>query len=125
MSDEIPEWPVEISYASTGKFKHFAKKNAAENTSLFANLEKIMRLLRAGHKIGGFSIGFFRSEGEEVYRIGQTSVRAAKESRLYVYPDERKTMYILTIGNKGTQQDDINEAKRIVKQIKSQTSQTE
>lgn len=124
MSAEIPEWQTDTAYASAGKFSRFAKKCAAEYDSLFANLEKIMRLLRAGHKIGGFSIGFFRSEGDGVYRIGQTSVRAARESRLYIYPDEAKRiMHILTVGDKKTQQDDINEAKRAVKHIKSQPEQ--
>jgi hypothetical protein len=126
MSAETPEWQVETSYASAGKFNRFAKKHAAEYDSLFANLEKIMRLLRAGSKFGSFSVGFFRSEGDGVYRIGQTGVRSAKESRLYVYPDAPKNiMYVLAVGDKDSQQDDINEAKRTVKQIKNLTNQPE
>jgi hypothetical protein len=86
MSSEA-QWQIDTAYASTGKFSKFAKKHQAEFDSLFANLNKILRLLRTGYKVGGFQIGFFRPEGEGLYRIGQTGVRNAKESRLYVYPD--------------------------------------
>jgi hypothetical protein len=46
-------------------------------------------------------------------------VPSAKESRLYVFPDqETRTMYVLGIGTKETQQDDINEAKEMVVKIR-------
>src|SRR6266540_3437423 len=98
---EPTEWQVENAYANSGKFRKFGGRHAAEYVSLFANLEKVMRLLRSGNKIGGFQVGFFRSESEGVYRIGQTGVAHAKESRLYVYPDTKNhTMFILTVGDK-------------------------
>jgi putative component of toxin-antitoxin plasmid stabilization module len=116
------EWPIENDYAILGKFKRFAKDYARENESLFANLDKVLRILRQGHKMGSFQIGFFRSEGDGVFRIGQTGVESAKESRLYVYPDiQNQVMYILTIGIKDRQSEDINEAKAIVNQIKKPT----
>ena len=114
------EWQIENTYASPGKFKRFSGKHPCEFDSLFANLEKIMRLLRSGNKIGGFRVGFFRSEGEGVYRIGQTGVVSAKESRLYVYPDEQNyVMHVLTVGDKDSQQSDINDSKQLVNQIKT------
>lgn len=116
------EWQFENAYANARKFKKFSEKHPREYESLFANLEKVVRLLRCGNKIGGFQIGFFRSEGEGVYRIGQTSVPGAKESRLYVFFDEQNHIcYVLNIGDKDSQSEDINEAKQSVKQIKSVT----
>ena len=118
------EWQIENAYASPGKFKKFSGRHPNEFDSLFANLEKIMRLLRSGNKIGGFRTNFFRSEGEDVYRIGQTGVPSAKESRLYVLPiEQNRTMYVLTVGDKDTQEKDIWEAKHIAKSIKSTLSQ--
>ena len=115
----MPEWQVDIAYASEGRFAKFAKKHAREYDSLFANLEKILCILRSGSKIGGFQVGFFRSEGGGVYRIGQTSVRSAKESRLYVYFDEQKhVVYTLNVGTKDGQTEDINDAKATVHRIK-------
>jgi hypothetical protein len=113
------EWALETKYASQGKFGSFANEHPREYSSLFANLDKILGLLRCGNKIGGFRVNFFRSEGDEVYRIGQTAVAHAKESRLYVYPDSKEcVMYVLAIGDKDSQSRDILEAKSIVSEIK-------
>ena len=118
------EWQLDLTHASPGKFKKFAGKYRREYVSLFANLEKIMGLLRAGQKLGSFQVGFFRSEGQGAYRIGQTGVPSAKESRLYVFPEEQgHVMYVLTIGTKEGQADDINEAHRIAKGLKPKTGQ--
>jgi len=117
----VVEWLIDIAYANPGKFKKFEGKYGREYVSLFANLERVLRILREGRKIGSFQIGFFRSEGDGVYRIGQTGVPSAQESRLYVCPNEQNhTMYVLTIGTKDRQSDDIDEAKTLVKKIKSE-----
>jgi len=119
MGQERIEWQIENAYASPNKFKRFAGKHPAEFDSLFANLNKVKRLLECGHKIGGFRVAFFRSEGEGVYRVGQTGVHSAKESRLYVFPDEQNhLMYILNVGDKDSQSRDIDESKQIVRRIK-------
>ena len=113
------EWQIENAFASPGKFKKFSGKHPREYESVFTNLEKVMRLLRCGHKLGSFQIGFFRPEGDGVYRIGQTGVPGAKESRLYIFPDEQnRVMYVLNIGDKDSQDMDINEAKRSANEIK-------
>lgn len=119
MSDSSHDWRVNQDYASKNKFEKFAAQYSREYASLFANFQKIFDLLRSGNKIGGFHVGFFRSEGEGVFRIGQTGVPSAKESRLYLYPDsETKIIFVLTIGTKDSQTDDINEAKEAARRIK-------
>jgi putative component of toxin-antitoxin plasmid stabilization module len=119
-----PEWPIETAYASPGRFKRFAGRHPREYESLFVNLERIVRLLRGGNKLGGFRVGFFRPEGEGVYRIGQTGVESARESRLYVYLDEEhRVIYTLNIGDKDSQSEDINESKRIAATIKEALKQ--
>jgi putative component of toxin-antitoxin plasmid stabilization module len=118
------EWHYDNAYANARKFKKFAGNHPREYESLFANLEKIVRLLQGGQKIGGFQVGFFRSEGEGVYRVGQTGVPGAKESRLYIYFYEQdRICYVLNIGDKDSQSDDINEAKQAASQIKAATTQ--
>jgi len=117
------EWPIDNGYASPGKFKKFAEDHPREYESLFANLDKVLGILREGSKMGSFQIGFFRSEGEGVFRIGQTGVESAKESRLYIYPDQKnQIMYILGIGTKDHQSEDINGAKATANEIKKQTT---
>jgi len=118
--DEKARWQVETSHASGSRFKKFAKNHELEYISLFANLERIQGILNGGNKLGSFQVGCFRSEGDGLYRIGQTGVPSAKESRLYVFPEEETlTIYVLGIGTKETQDNDINEAKKICHSIKA------
>ncbi len=112
-------WLLNVDYASKSNFKQFNKRHPNEYRSCFANLKKVKGLLESGCKVGGFQIGFFRAEGEGLYRIGQSKVRGAKETRLYVYPSEQdKRIYILRIGTKDSQQADMRKAKGILRQIK-------
>jgi hypothetical protein len=121
-----PEWQIDNGHANRKRFEKFAGSHPREYDSLFANLEKVMRLLRAGHKIGGFQIKFFRSESDGLFRIGQTSVQGAKESRLYVYPDqEKRLMHVLNIGDKDGQSADINTAKDLIKIIRKESEKSE
>jgi len=120
MIDSKETWVLDTAHAPRSQFKRFRKNHPAEFTSCFTNLGKIKSLLDAGHSIKGFRVGFFRSEGDELYRVGQSGVRGAKESRLYLHPGEDgKTIYILGIGTKETQQQDIGSAKKLIKKIKA------
>ncbi len=115
------EWELDISLASKSAFSKFQKNHGREYVSCFNNLNKIIGLLKDGQspiKLN-HNPGFFVSEGKGVYRIGQTGVVGAKETRLYVYPSEQdKVIYILSIGTKESQRVDINEAHKVVKAIK-------
>jgi hypothetical protein len=84
-----------------------------EYRSCFSNLNKVIGLLNDGNILGSFQLGFMRSEGGGLLRIGQTGLAAAKESRLYVYfVQEGRTVYVLGIGTKETQQDDIRASRK-------------
>lgn len=121
MQPQPEQWQIETKYATGSKFKKFAKNHDREYDSLFGNLQRVVDLLNSGHKFGSFQVGFFRSESDGVYRIGQTSVAGAKESRLYVWPDqETKSIYVLGIGDKDTQSGDINDAKSLMAQIRAE-----
>ena len=112
-------WYTEDREAIRSGFKRVSKNYPEEYTACFANLEKILTILNSGNKISGFKVGFFRSEGDGLYRIGQTGVKDAKEVRLYVYPDtESEMMYVLSMGTKESQQNDIKEAKKRIKKLK-------
>ncbi len=117
-------WSLNTDWHSPGAFARYAKNHEREYESCFTNLDKIMVLLNSGNKLGGFQIGFFRSEGEGVWRIGQTGIGGSKETRLYVYPDAvSEIMYILEIGSKDSQQRDIGSAKESVRKIKGHTNE--
>jgi hypothetical protein len=89
----------------------FADLAAGESIFLDAN---------SGKKPKPLIYGFLHSEPSGVIAIDQTGGRKVKATRLYVYPDvETETLYLLTLGDKSTQDDDIQDCRRFVKQIKA------
>jgi putative component of toxin-antitoxin plasmid stabilization module len=118
MEKSESKWQINVDYAPQSRFKKFEKKHEREFDSVFANLVRLCGILDLGHAIGSFNVGFLRSEGDGVYRIGQTGVQGAKETRLYIYPKERsREIYVLGIGTKETQDTDIREAKKLAGRI--------
>ena len=113
-------WSIDVFLASKSAFIRFQKNHHKEYVSCFSNLEKIKRLLNQGKKLAEIEHhpSFFRHETNEIFRIGQSGLTGAKESRLYVYPCFRENViYILGIGTKETQQSDLIGAKRAIKGI--------
>ena len=108
-------WEISGVLAEKNRFKTFDKKHPRELAACFSNLGHIVRLLSHYGNVGAFQVAFFRSEGGNVYRIGQTGVKHAAETRLYVYVSViDHTVYVLTIGDKAQQADDIRRCKEAV-----------
>lgn len=119
MGDGSQAWRINTDNASNNRFERINKKWPDEYDACFRNFDKIKSLLDNGNKIGAFKVGFFRSEGGGVYRIGATGVEDAAEIRLYVYPDqEGQVMYVLAMGTKKSQPGDIKMAKKLVEDIR-------
>jgi len=85
------------------------------------NLDVVVVLLNQYGGVKGFHLGFFRSEGQNIYRIGQTGVKHALETRLYVHIDEaRRCVRVLTIGAKSGQSEDIRRCHEVAKNLKGE-----
>ncbi len=116
-------WIESYEFADANRMKHYAKKHRREYVSCLANLADVITALNNGAAVTAIPYGFFRSEHEDVYRIGQTNVKHPHETRLYVYACViRTTIYVLTVGDKSTQQSDINACHAKVRELKSQLS---
>ena len=112
---------IDDSLAEKGCIKRYEKKHRNEYASCLVNLLEIKEFLNGGILLPQLSrcCSYFRSEGEDIYRIGQTGVVGAKETRLYVYVRiVNEKIYKLTVGDKDSQQDDINRCKKIVRKFK-------
>jgi putative component of toxin-antitoxin plasmid stabilization module len=100
-----------------------ASRNSQKATRLnlilsLINLDRVKAFLNKGLKISSFKLGFFRSEGDGVYRISQTSVEDSHESRLYIhFYTKGRTIYLLGIGDKSDQGGDIKAAKKLAKKL--------
>ncbi|GEM_PF-710827 len=86
MSEEQPNWSVDIGYASQAELRKYQAKHAREYEACFANLEKLLKLLKRGMDMRSFQLGFLRNEQGDLYRISQSGVAHAAETRLYLYP---------------------------------------
>ena len=114
------KWEVDFSLASGSSLRRFQKNHAHEYASCLRNLDRVIMLLDDGNSLRSLNRNpsFFRSEKRGVYRIGQTGLVGAKETRLYVYAAEReKVLYVLGMGTKESQATDINEAHKAVKNL--------
>jgi len=114
------EWLINATTANQSSFRHFRKKHEREYISCFNNLSKIKSLLEEGKKLSEmhYHPSFFRHETDGIFRIGQSGVSSAKESRLYIYPDSAaRIIFIVGIGTKETQRSDLAAAKKAVQCI--------
>ena len=109
-------WDKNHDHASRSKFKKYGNKHRKEYLSCFANLDMFIGFLNMEIKPSLATFGFMHHEGGGLYAIAQTKVRSPKETRLYIYCNETtETVFILGIGDKDSQRNDIREAKGLVK----------
>jgi len=115
-------WIVSKDFAEGTRLKSFFKKYPKEFGACFENLSRVVQALIDFGQPGAFQFGFFRSEGNNVWRIGQTGIGHSHETRLYVYLFVRgKTVYVLTIGDKSQQRQDIKRCKDLAKVIEQRS----
>ena len=121
MTDTATNWSENRDLAERSRFKDYYKKHPREYASCFVNLGLVIDLLNRHGGVKGFQVSFFRSEGKNVYRIGQTGVKHAQETRLYVHVDEAiRCIRILTIGDKSSQADDIRRCHEVARNLKGE-----
>ena len=121
MADSETVWVVDSALAERGRFKDYNKKHSQEYAACFDNLNKVMELLDRFGGVKGFQVGFFKSEGKNVYRIGQTGVKHALETRLFIHIDEvSRIVRVLTTGDKGSEKDDIRRCHEVAKNLKGE-----
>ena len=119
MSESAINWTVSDGWAERSRFKEYDRKHPREYAACFSNLGQLVALLRRFGGIKGFQVGFVRSEGEGVYRIGQTGVKHARETRLYIHVDDvARMLHVLTIGDKDSQSDDIRRCHALARKLR-------
>lgn len=113
-------WSICTEFKEENRFRRYEKKHRAEYLSCMARFaDVLMRFDEVGHPrlIGK---GFFQSEGEDIYRISQARVQNSLEVRLYIYVCMIESkLYPITMGDKTTQQDDINRCHAVARQIRA------
>lgn len=117
-ASQKPKWGIDNTLAEKGTIKRYQKRHPDEVASCYANLLLVLDRLNFGIPFAKVEYGFLRPEGGNVFRIGQTGLRHARETRLYIYVKVvETTIFVLTVGDKDSQQDDINRCKRATKNL--------
>ena len=104
------------------RMKWHAKKRPNELEATLKNLEKLFAGLQAGIGLRQLMAmhRFLHSEQAGVIAVDQKGgARNLAETRLYVFADESdKILYLITIGDKQTQADDVQFSKEFVYELR-------
>jgi hypothetical protein len=113
-------WNIEPTDKFLRKYKLFENKYPSQLIAMWNNLDTYMKVLQKTDNPLVITGGYIHPEGQGIVAIDQTKAEVKlKETRLYVYPDTRtKNLFLLIIGDKRTQKDDIQYAKKCVKKIR-------
>ncbi|SRR6266478_6160339 len=111
------------------KLDRFKKKWAHEMTNVFDNLDTFMEALNAGTKPEQLKqLGFVHSEPLGILAIDQRGPGKGsklKQFRLYVFPEEdAEQLHLITLGDKDSQQDDLNQSKSFAQGLLQKHSRT-
>ena len=118
-------WNIEPTDKFSRKYKLFEKKHEDELIAMWNNLDTYLKTLQKTDNPQVITGGYIHPEGQGIVAIDQTKAeRKLKETRLYIYPDIRtKKLFLLTIGDKKTQQHDIQHSKDCVKMIRGNSDE--
>jgi hypothetical protein len=99
--------------------RRYVKKRPRELAAVLDNLDTFFRALSEGVKPtqAKASFGFIHKENLGVVSIDQRGGGPnLAQTRLYVYPDEKKeVLYLITLGDKASQRDDISTCAAFIK----------
>jgi hypothetical protein len=112
-------WEIKNTDEYEKRLKHYQKKHPRELAAVLDNLDTYHRALVGGTRPKQAVFGFVHSEPFDVVAIDQKGGGASlAQTRLYVYPDvTRGILYVITLGDKKSQKDDIAICKDFVKTL--------
>lgn len=113
-------WQIEPIPAWEKDKRWYEKKRPSELAAVLHNLNRYVSQLNAAPNPKAFMAGYMHPEPHGVVALDQKGGGAGlQETRLYVYPhEERKVLYLITIGNKDEQPDDIKFCSEFVESFK-------
>jgi hypothetical protein len=104
----------------------YLKKHPRELQAVLDNLDTYFESLKTGTKALQIKHGFLHNEGQGVVAIDQKGGGSnLAQTRLYVYPsEEEEILYLLTLGDKGSQREDIRTSHGHVGQLRKKEQDT-
>ena len=115
------KWQLEPTTGFTAAHEWYSKKRPRELAAVLNNLSRYFAQLNSAKNAQCVHAGYIHDEPKGIKAVDQKAGGGSlQETRLYVYPDDVKNiLYLITIGNKNEQSDDIKLASRFVDSIKN------
>lgn len=115
-------WTIETSDEYDRRLKWWTKKRKPELAATLDNLDTLFFGLQSGLTLAQIrTFGFIHPEPMGILAVDQSGGSGGvklRQTRLYTYPDERRTVLeLIVLGDKETQTEDINYAKEYVASI--------
>lgn len=120
-------WSLNPLPEFTKRADRFKKKWGHEIANVLINLATLLKSLNFGAKSEQLKqLGFVHSEPMGILAVdqkGKGKGAKLKPFRLYVFADERsKTLHLMTLGDKDSQEDDIRQCKSFVEGLLQSTA---
>lgn len=119
-------WGLAKAEGFENGYKKFARKHKAEAVAVMANLETALAVLHETNKVQAVrELNFTRKEPDGILALDSRGAKRErsgtklKATRLYVYAVEiDSTLYLLRIGDKDSQAQDLKTCRNAVRKIK-------
>lgn len=121
-------WGLEKAEGFENSYKKFARKHGAEANAVMANLETAFAILNETNNVQAVrELSFTRKEPDGILALDSRGAKRErtgtklKATRLYVYAVEiDSTLYLLRIGDKDSQAQDLKTCRSAVRKIKQE-----
>ena len=116
------DWKLGESLRWSKDYRHYEKKHPTELAAVMNNLDTYMKALTAAAALQHVRLiqaGYLHNEPKGVIAIDQSGGEGKLQAtRLYTYAYlKEQKLYLITIGNKKEQQNDIEYCKEFVKNL--------
>ncbi len=114
-------WSAQPTEHYQRRHKRYEKKHKRELRAVLDNLDTFLQALQEGAKPQHPHFGFIHSEPMSVLAIDQKGGgKSLAETRLYIFPDdETELVHLITLGDKRSQQNDIELCKQFVGELRA------
>lgn len=122
----MAEWFTQQIHRYENNLAYYEKKFPNELRAMLNNLDTYFGALKECGNPFQATGGFIHNESDGIKAIDQKDggqKTKLQQSRLYAYPDTNtNTLYLLAIGNKTSQRDDVNFCRGVVREIRKECS---
>lgn len=118
-------WSLAYSTQWPRDLKHYEKKRPRELAAVLRNLKRYLDLLNVSPNAKAAQAGFLHHEPVGVVALDQKGGGTGlQETRLYTFADDKtQTLWLITVGNKDDQPDDIQFSRKFVTSLTAETEE--